>query len=90
LIYRWIVFKFLQEFSDANFLVVAMESLLGKDDVCSSQTRITAKKGVTFDAIIGSRSNFFKSFRMPISLKELYEEVCSCQTRITAKNSRNF
>jgi hypothetical protein len=45
-----------------------MESLLGEEEVCSCRTRITAKKGVTFDPTIGSRSNFYRSFQRPFSL----------------------
>ena len=34
---RWIAFKFLHEFSEAVFLMVALESLLGEDEVWSAR-----------------------------------------------------
>jgi len=34
--HRWITFKLLHEFLDANLLRVAMESLLGDEDVLSA------------------------------------------------------
>ena len=34
---RWIAFKFLQEFAEAFFLMVALESLLGEEEVWSAR-----------------------------------------------------
>ena len=34
---RWIAFKFLHEFSDAVFLMVALESVLGEEEVLSAR-----------------------------------------------------
>jgi hypothetical protein len=45
---RWITPKFLQEFLEAIFLVVAIESLLCEAKVRSRQTRVTAQKGSNF------------------------------------------
>jgi sulfur relay (sulfurtransferase) DsrC/TusE family protein len=42
---RWIVLKFLQEFLEAFFLLVAMKSLRCEAKVRSRQTRVTAQKG---------------------------------------------
>jgi hypothetical protein len=35
-----------------------MESVLGEEEVCSRRTRITAKKGLTFDPTIGTAQIF--------------------------------
>jgi hypothetical protein len=51
------------EFTNAVFLGVGMESLLGEGKVCSRQTRITTKKGLTFDPTVVSRSIFYRSFQ---------------------------
>jgi hypothetical protein len=40
--------KFFQEFLEVFFLGVAMESLLGEEQVWTGQTRIRAKKGHNF------------------------------------------
>jgi hypothetical protein len=45
---RWITPKFLQEFLEAIFLVVAIESLLCEAKVRSRQTRVTAQKDSNF------------------------------------------
>jgi len=64
---RWIAIKLLLEFLDALFHVVDEESILGDDEVWSSQARWTVQKAITFDPTLGSRSNFDWSFRMPFS-----------------------
>jgi hypothetical protein len=45
---RWITLEFLQQFLEAIFLVVTMESLLYEAKVRSRQTRLTAQKGYNF------------------------------------------
>ena len=45
---RWISPEFLQEFLQAIFLVVVIESLLCEAKVRSRQTRVTAQKGSNF------------------------------------------
>jgi hypothetical protein len=40
--------KCLQEFTDAVFLGVIMELILGNEEVWSGETRVTAKKGLNF------------------------------------------
>jgi len=42
---RWITLEFLQEFLEAIFHVVTMESLLCKANIQSRQTRVTPQKG---------------------------------------------
>jgi hypothetical protein len=44
----WITPEFLQEYLEAIFLVVAMESLLCEANVLSHKTRVTAPKGYNF------------------------------------------
>jgi hypothetical protein len=48
LIRRWIALKFLQKFSDAVFLAVDVESLLGEAEVSSLETRVPVPKGRNF------------------------------------------
>jgi len=45
---RWIAMKVLQQFPEAVFIVLPMESLLVEEDVFSRQSRITAEKGHNF------------------------------------------
>jgi hypothetical protein len=44
-----------------------MKSLIGEEEVCSRKTRITPKKGLTFDLTVGLRSYFYRSFLRPFS-----------------------
>jgi hypothetical protein len=64
---RWIAIKLLLEFPDAVFHEVDEGSILGDDEVWSSQAGWTGRKAITFDPTVGSRSNFYWSFRMPFS-----------------------
>jgi len=64
---RWIAIKLLQEFPDELFHGVDEESILGDDEVWSSQAGWTVRKAITFDPTVGSRSNFYWNFRMPFS-----------------------
>jgi len=45
---RWIALIFLQEFSEAVFLVEDVESLLGESEVSSLETRVPVRKGHNF------------------------------------------
>jgi hypothetical protein len=45
---RCISLKFLLEFSDAVFLGVHVESLLGKAEVSLLQTKVPVRKGINF------------------------------------------
>jgi len=65
---RWIALKILQEFPEAVFLGVNVESLLGVLEVSSLKTRISFRKAITVDPTVGSISNFYRSFRMPFSV----------------------
>jgi hypothetical protein len=50
-----------QFFPEAVFLGVAMEWLLGDEDVWSVEFENQFKRAITFDLTIGSRSNFSRS-----------------------------
>jgi len=66
---RWIAIKLLLEFLDAFFHALDEESILGDDEVWSSQAGWTGQKAITFDPTVGSRSNFYRSFRMNFSMQ---------------------
>jgi hypothetical protein len=66
---RWIATKLLQEFLDALFKGVDEESILDDDEVWSSQAGWTGRKAITFHPTVGSRSNFYRSFRMHFSME---------------------
>jgi len=61
---RWIAIKLLLEFPDALFHGVDEGSILGDDVVWASQAGWTIRKAITFNPTVGSRSNFYWSFRM--------------------------
>jgi hypothetical protein len=56
--------RFVLEFSNAFFLRVPIESLLGDMEVWSATLEKWVKRAITFDPTTGSRSNFYSSFRM--------------------------
>jgi len=66
---RWIAIKHLLEFPDALFHGVDEESILGDDEIWSSQVGWTVRKGIIFDPTVGSGSNFYWSFRMHFSME---------------------
>jgi hypothetical protein len=66
---RWIGIKLLLEFPDALLHGVDEESILDDDEVWSSQAGWTVRKAITFNPTVGSRSNFFRSFRMHFSIE---------------------
>jgi len=47
-----------QTFTEVVFLVVAMEWLLGDEDVWSPVLEYRLKRAITFDPTVGSRSKF--------------------------------
>jgi len=66
---RWITIKLSLEFPDALFHALDEESILGDDEVWSRQAGLTGRKAITFDPTVGSRSNFYRSFRMNFSMQ---------------------
>jgi hypothetical protein len=55
--------KLFQEFLDAVFLVIDVESLLGEAEVPSLHTRVPVRKAITLDPTVGCPSKFYRSFR---------------------------
>jgi hypothetical protein len=53
--YRWMAIKLLQEFPDELFHALDKESILGDDEVWSSQAGWTVRKAITFYPTVGSR-----------------------------------
>jgi hypothetical protein len=53
--------KNLQGFPEAVFIGGAMEWLLDDEDVWSAELKYRLKRAITFDPIVGSRSNFSRS-----------------------------
>jgi len=51
---RWIAIKLLMEFPDAPFHAMDEGSILGDDEVWSSQARWTGRKAITFDLTVES------------------------------------
>jgi len=68
---RWIAIKLLLEFPDALCHGVDEGSILGDDEVWSSQASWTGPKAITFDPTVGSRSYFYWCFRMPFSMEQI-------------------
>jgi hypothetical protein len=66
---RWFAIKLSLEFPDALFHALDEESLLGDHEVWSSQARWTIRKAITVYPTVGSRSNFYRSFRMHFSME---------------------
>jgi hypothetical protein len=66
---RWIAIKLSLEFPDALFHALDEESIVGDNEVSFSQAFWTVRKAITFDPTVGSRSNFYRSFRMNFSMQ---------------------
>jgi len=64
---RWISLKILEQFPDAVFLGVDVESLLGDAEVSSPATRVPFERVITFDPTVGSPLKFYTSFRTMFS-----------------------
>jgi len=54
--------KFLQGFQEAVFLRVAIELLLGDEDVWSVKLEYPVKRAKTFDPTVVPRSNNYRGF----------------------------
>jgi len=71
---RCIAIKLLLEFPDALFHALDEESILDDDKVWSSQAACTVRKAITFDPTVGSRSNFYWSFRINFSMQWMRDQ----------------
>jgi hypothetical protein len=93
---RWITPEFLQEFLEAIFLVVAMESLLCEVKVRSHLTRVTTKKGSNFLSdrwiVLKRLQQFPEAVFLALTMEALLgeEQVSSCQTTVTPQKHLNF
>jgi hypothetical protein len=61
--------KSLQEFPDAVFFGVDVESPLGQVEVASLEISYEFETAIPFDPTVGSPSNLYRSFRTPFSLE---------------------
>ena len=88
--------KFSQEFSDAVFLELDVESLLGEVEGSSLQTRVPVRKGNNFGSDRWISLQFFQEFSDAVFLgvdveSQLgEEEVSSLQTRVPVRKGHNF
>jgi hypothetical protein len=84
---RWITFKVLPGFPEAVFRGVAMEWLLGDEDVWSLELEYRLKRAITFDPTVGSLSNFYRDFQRLFSLGWLWNGYwmtgTSCQPALS-------
>jgi len=60
---RWISLKILQQFPDAVFLGVDVESLLGDARYRRSRPENLLERAITLDPTVGSPSKIYRSFR---------------------------
>ena len=60
--------KRLHEFLEAVFLRVALDSLIDDEEVWSASLEYRVKRVITINPTVGSRLNFYTSFRRPFSL----------------------
>jgi hypothetical protein len=67
--------QFLQEFSEANFLVEPMESPLIQEEVLSRRTRITTEKGHNFWSDRWIALKFLQEFPEAVFLGEPMESL---------------
>jgi len=68
---RWIAIKLLLEFAEALFHGVDEELIHGDDEVCRARLDGRFERAITFDPTVGSRMNFYRSFRMPLSMQSM-------------------
>jgi len=66
------VFKFLQGFPKAVFIGVAMEWLLGDEDLWSVKLEFRLKMAITFYPSVGSSSIVYRGFQRMFSLGQLW------------------
>jgi len=66
---RSIALNVLHEFQEAVVVVVPTESLFVEEYGCRARPKQQLKRAITFYQTVGSRSNFYRSFRMLFRLK---------------------
>jgi hypothetical protein len=67
--------KFLEEFIEAIFLGVAMESILHDREVCSGETRVMAQKGHNFLSDSWTGLKFLEEFIEAVLLEVAMESI---------------
>jgi hypothetical protein len=91
---RWIALKFLQGFLEVVFLGVTMEWLMGDGYVLSASNEYRLTRAITFDPIVGSRSNFYRGFQRLFSLGKLWNDwvtrMSGRQPWVSAQKGHNF
>jgi hypothetical protein len=87
---RLIAIKLFLEFPDALFHGVDEVSILDDDEVWSSQAGWTVRKAITFDPTVGSRSNFYWSFRMPFSMQWMRDRYSVMMSSGRSRLHRRF
>ena len=91
---RWIALKFLQGFPEPLFICVAMEWLLGDENVWSVKLKYRVKRAITFGPIVGSRSNFYSCFQRLFSLGKPWNRwvtrMSSRHPWVSAQKGHNF
>jgi hypothetical protein len=94
--YSWIAFKFLQEFPEAVFLAVHVESLLGEAEVSTVESRVPVRKGHNFwsDRWIALKflHEFPEAVFLVIDVESLLveAEVSSLETRVPVRKGNKF
>jgi len=88
--------KFLQEFPEAVFLRINVESLLGEAEVLSLKTRVPVRKGHNFCSDRWIALIFLQEFPEAVFVVEDVEsllgesEVSSLETRVPLRKGHNF
>jgi hypothetical protein len=77
---RWISLNFLQGFAEAIFIGVAMEWLLGDEDVWLVELEYRIKRAITFTSTVGSRWKFYNGFQRLFSLGLLWNRYSVMRT----------
>ena len=88
--------NFLQQFPDAVFCGVDIESPLGEEEVSSLETNVPVRKGHNFLSDRWISLNFFQEFPDAVFLGEDAEsllgeeDVSSLETIVPVRNGHNF
>ena len=77
--------NFLHEFPDVVFFMVAMESLLGDEDVLLATLELRLKRAITFDPTVAIRSNVYMSFPEAVFLGVAMESLLGDEEVLLAK-----
>jgi hypothetical protein len=91
----WMALKILHGFPEAVFIGVAMEWLLGDEDVWSWELEYALKRAITFDPTVWSHSKFYRGFQRLFSLGKPWNRCSvtrmSCrQPWVSTKKGHNF